>query len=623
MERGPILSANLKELLDTRVLIGDGAVGTLLGERGVGFGHPYARANLSHPEMVYAIHEEYLRAGANVIETNTFAANCFKLETHDLEERVREVNAEGARLARKAALDISGSGDRALVLGAIGPLGRSLTPVGPVSPEQARSVFREQAEALLEGGADVILLETFPDLVELRLAYEAVKDLGAPVLAYKTFVEDGETIAEGLPERAAREISSWGADLTGANCTVGPQRMVEIIEQMAAGAGPVAALPNPGLPQLVDGHIRFSRDVDHFAEYGVKLAQAGARLVGGCCGTTPAHVKALAEALRDFRVDGTEVRRRVAVVEQAERREVSSEPVSEFAERLRTGFAVTVEVDLPRGNAITQVVEAARRLKERGIHAIDISDGARARLRMHPVAAAKIVQDEAGIEVVSHISCRDRNIIGLQADLLGAAALGVRNILAVTGDPAQIGDYPEATSVFDTDSVGLVHVLSKMNQGEDLAGNPIGDPPGFLIGASFNPTAEDLDEEVEKLRRKVEAGAHAFWTQPVFEIDALENALERIGDDGVCILLGLMPLRSARQAEFLHHEVPGINIPKHIRETLATLSADDAPKYGVEVAQKLLVEARPLVGGAYIMPPASAPDLAADVVDAISLPAWR
>jgi methionine synthase / methylenetetrahydrofolate reductase(NADPH) len=617
------LSPNLRELLESRVLIGDGAVGTLLGERGVGFGHPYARANLSHPGMVTSIHEEYLRAGAGVIETNTFAANRFKLETHDLEERVREVNAEGARLACEATRTVAGTGDRALVLGAIGPLGRPLAPIGPLSPDEARSVFLEQAEALLEGGADAILLETFPDLVELRLAYEAVEPLGAPVLAYKTFVEDGETLAEGLPERAAREISSWGADLTGANCTVGPQRMVEIIEQMAEGAGPVAAFPNPGLPQLVGGQIRFRRDVDHFAEYGVKLAEAGARLVGGCCGTTPAHVKALSEALRDFRVDGVGARRRVAVVEQTRRAEVSAEPVSEFAERLRTGFAVTVEVDLPRGNSITQVVEAARRLKERGIHAIDISDGARARLRMHPVAAAKIVQDEARIEVVSHISCRDRNIIGLQADLLGAAALGVKNILAVTGDPAQIGDYPEATSVFDTDSVGLVHVLSRMNQGEDLAGNPIGEPPGFLIGASFNPTAEDLDGEVDKLRRKVEAGAHAFWTQPVFEIGALESALERIGDDSVCILLGLMPLRSARQAEFLHHEVPGINIPRHVREKLATLSAEDAPKYGVEVAQKLLVEARPLVGGAYIMPPASAPDLAGDVVEAISLPTGR
>jgi methionine synthase I (cobalamin-dependent)/5,10-methylenetetrahydrofolate reductase len=616
------LSPNLRELLGTRILIGDGAVGTLLGERGVGFGHPYARANLSHPKLVTEIHVEYLRAGADAIETNTFAANRFKLENHDLQEWVREVNAEGARLARKAARAVAGTGDRALVLGAIGPLGRPLAPVGPVSPDGAKSVFLEQAEALLEGGADAILLETFTDLVELRLAYEAVKTLGTSVLAYKTFVEDGETLAEGLPRRAAREISSWGADLTGANCTVGPQRMVEIIGQMADGAGPVAALPNPGLPQLVGRHIRFQRDVDHFAEYGLKLAEAGARLVGGCCGTTPAHVRALYRTLRDFRVEGNGTRR-VAVAEQAGRTEVRAEPVSEFAERLRTGFAVTVEVDLPRGNAIAQVVEAARQFKERGVHAIDISDGARARLRMHPVAAARIVQEEAGIEVVAHISCRDRNIIGLQADLLGAAALGVKNILAVTGDPAQIGDYPEATSVFDTDSVGLVHVLSKMNRGEDLAGNPIGEPPGFLVGASFNPTVEDLDQEVEKLRRKIEAGAHAFWTQPVFEIEALENALERIGDDGVCILLGLMPLRSARQAEFLHHEVPGIFIPKHVRQNLAALPPEDAPKYGVEVAQRLLSEAEPLVSGAYIMPPASAPDLAGDVLEAISVPAER
>ena len=611
------MSPNLRELLGTRVLIGDGAVGTLLGERGVGFGHPYARANLSHQEMVTDIHVDYLRAGADVIETNTFAANRFKLEAHDLEERVREVNAEGARLARKAARSVAGTGDRALVLGAIGPLGRPLAPVGPVGPKEAKSVFVEQAEALLEGGVDAILLETFTDLSELRLAYEAVEALGAPVLAYKTFVEDGETLAEGLPGRAAREISSWGADLTGANCTVGPQRMVEIIGQMADGAGPVAAFPNPGLPQLVGGHIRFQRDVDHFAEYGVKLAEAGARLVGGCCGTTPAHVRALSRALRDFRVEGNGARRPLAVVEQPGPTEVSSEPVSEFAERLRTGFAVTVEVDLPRGNDIGRVVEAARRLKERGVHAIDISDGARARLRMHPVAAARIVQEEAGIEVVAHISCRDRNIIGLQADLLGAAALDVKNILAVTGDPAQIGDYPEATSVFDTDSVGLVHVLSKMNRGEDLAGNPIGEPPGFLVGASFNPTAEDLDQEVEKLRRKVEAGAHAFWTQPVFEMGALEDALERIDDDGVCILLGLMPLRSARQAEFLHHEVPGIYIPEQVRRNLAALPPEDAPRYGVEVAQGLLAQAQPLVGGAYIMPPASAPDLAGDVLEAI------
>jgi methionine synthase I (cobalamin-dependent)/5,10-methylenetetrahydrofolate reductase len=588
-------------------------MGTLLGERGVGFGHPYARANLSHPDIVARIHEEYLRAGARVIETNTFSASRYKLEIHDLEDCVRQVNAEGARLARKAA---AASDETALVLGAIGPLGPKLTPIGPVSTDEARTVFLEQAEALLEGGADALLLETFTDLAELRLAYETVRTLGAPVLAYKTFVEDGETLAEGLPERTAREISSWDTVLTGANCTVGPQRMVGIVEQMSAGAGPVAAFPNPGLPQLVGGSIRYNRDVRHFAAYGVKLAEAGARLIGGCCGTTPAHVHGLSETLRDFKVERKNTRRRVSVAERAERPRISSGPVSGFAEKLRTRFVVTVEIDLPRGNDIQSVVEAARRLKRRGVDAVDISDGARARLRMHPVAAAKIVQDEAAIEVVAHVSCRDRNIIGLQADLLGAAALGVKNILAVTGDPAQIGDYPEATSVFDTGSVGLIHVLSRMNAGEDLAGNPVGEPPGFLIGASFNPVAEDLSLEVDKLRRKVEAGAHAFWTQPVFEIGALERALQEIDDLTVCILLGLMPLRSARQAEFLHHEVPGINIPRPIRNKLAELSAEDAPKYGVEVAQNLMVKAKPLVSGAYIMPPASAPDLAADVIEA-------
>ena len=611
---------DLRERTGSGVLIGDGALGTLLAERGVGFGHPYARANVTHPEMVAGIHEEYIRAGAGVIETNTFSANRFKLEVHELEDRVRDVNEAGARLARRAAEGVrTADGSQALVLGAIGPLGRPLCPVGPVTEEEARSVFLEQAEALLEGGADALVLETFTDLVELRIAHEAVKRLGVPVVAYKTFVEDGETLSEGLPARAAREISSLGVDLAGANCTVGPQRMVGIIEGMSAEVGPVAAFPNPGLPQLVDGKVRFRRDVDHFALYGRRLAEAGARLVGGCCGTTPEHVKALADALRDFRPQEAAPGRgvRVGAVEE-ERQEAPDGPSTELAEKLRTGFAVAVEVDLPRGNDISKVVEASKRLKERGIDAIDISDGARARLRMHPVAAARIVQEEAGIEVVAHISCRDRNIIGLQSDFLGAAALGVKNILAVTGDPTQIGDYPEATGVFDTDSVGLVHVLSKMNRGEDLAGNSIGGPAGFLIGSAFNPTAEDLDGEIEKLRRKIGAGAHAFWTQPVFEIGALEIALERMGDLDPCLLLGLMPLRSARQAEFLHHEVPGVNIPKPVREGLADLSPEDAPKYGVEVAQNILSKAQPLVNGAYIMPPASAPDLAGDVLEAIS-----
>lgn len=609
---------DIREKLDGRLLLGDGAIGTFLDDRGVD--QPYYKANLTHAQIVRSVHEEYLRAGARVIETNTFLANRLKLADHNLEEKAREINIEGARVAR-AAVNVLSRGEDAFVLGSIGPLGRPLAPIGSILPDEAKDLFAEQAEALLEGGADALLLETFTDLTELKLAYEAVSPLGAPVLAYKTFIEDGETLAAGLPARVAREISSWNSEglepaLVGTNCTVGPQRMLEIVEQMAAESGPVAAYPNPGLPQFIHGAIRYNQDVNHFAEYGVRLAQAGARLIGGCCGTTPAHVKALTEALKDFRPDSSGTRQAsVATVEVVEK--VASEPVTKFAEKIQTGFAVTVEVDLPRGHDISGVIEAAKSLKERGVHAIDISDGARARLRMHPVAVAKIVQDTAGIEVVAHLSCRDRNTIGLQADLLSAAALGVKNILAITGDPPQIGDFPEATGVFDTGAVGLVHMISRFNHGEDLAGNTIGEPPGFLIGAAFNPTAEDLDAEIEKLRQKVEAGAHAFWTQPVFEIGDLERALEKIEGMDVKILLGLMPLRSGRQAEFLHHEVPGINIPEHVRHKLAELSKEDAPRYGVEVAQNLLVEAKPLVGGAYLMPPASMPHLAGDVIEPI------
>ncbi|MBA2693024.1 MAG: bifunctional homocysteine S-methyltransferase/methylenetetrahydrofolate reductase [Rubrobacter sp.] len=620
------MSFSFTERMEGRVLVGDGAMGTLLGERGVGFKHPYDRANLTSPDLVKSLHEEYIRAGANLIETNTFSANGVKLAQYKLEGKVRDINLEGARLARKAVEDAPSNGEKPAVLGAIGPLGKPLSPIGQISHEEAGDVFREQSEALVEGGVDAILLETFTDLAELRIAYETVKEFGLPVLAYKTFVEDGERLADGLPVKVAREMAGWGVELVGSNCTVGPQRMVGIIEQMAAEIGPVAAMPNPGLPQIIDGTIHYRRDVGHFAEYGVKLAEAGARLIGGCCGTTPEHTKALSDALRDFEVGDTKTYGNVVVRErekELEEDDVGAEPVSEFAQRIEDGFAVTVEVDLPRGNDISEVVEASRALKKRGVHAIDISDGARARLRMHPITVAKIIHDEVGIEVVAHICCRDRNTIGLQSDLLSAAALGVHNILAITGDPPMIGDYPEATGVFDTDAIGLVHILAEMNKGRDLAGNSIGRAPGFLIGAAFNPTADDLPAEVQKLKRKIDAGAHAFWTQPVFEIDDLHRATEEIEAAGLTddakLLLGLMPLRSARQAEFLHHEVPGINIPESVRKRLAELSPEDAPKYGVEVAQNLLIEAKPLVNGAYIMPPASAPELAGDVVEAMSV----
>ena len=339
------MSTNLRDVLESRVLIGDGAIGTLLHDRGVGYDHPYSRANLTHPELVFSIHEEYLSAGAGLVETNTFAADRLRLSSHNLEDSTREINTAGARLARQTVDAAANGGEKALVLGAIGPLGRSLEPVGSLTRDEAREVFLEQAEALLEGGADAILLETFTDVNELRLAFETVKPLGAPVLAYKTFVEDGETLAEGLPARVAREVSGWDVEIFGANCTVGPQRMLGIVEQMSDAAGPVAAFPNPGLPQLIDGQIRYRQDVDHFALYGKKLAEAGARLIGGCCGTTPAHVRALSEALKDF-VPEKKVARNTNVAFERNKAEVQAEPDSDFAQKLETGFAVTVEVDL-------------------------------------------------------------------------------------------------------------------------------------------------------------------------------------------------------------------------------------------------------------------------------------
>lgn len=635
MSIGSGLDFDFKERLESGLLVSDGAMGTLLGEHGVGFRHPYDRANITHADLVSRLHGEYIRAGAQMIETNTFSANRIKLSGYKLDESVSDINREGARLARASAEEHA-NGGRVPVLGAIGPMGKPLSPIGSITDDDAEEVFREQTEALLEGGVDAILLETFTDLRELRIAFDVAKGFGVPVLAYKTFVEDGETLSAGLPVRVAREISGWGADVVGSNCTVGPQRMVGIIEQMSDEIGPVAALPNPGLPQLINGEIRYRRDIGHFTEYGLKLAEAGARLIGGCCGTTPEHIKSLSDALRDFDAAKATTRQAVRNVSAGNSEGRSgggvsdvftddeARPVSEFGRRIMDGeFSVTVEVDLPRGNDITEVIEASRRLKERGVHAIDISDGARARLRMGPVAVGRLVQDEVGIEIVAHLCCRDRNTIGLQSELLSASALGVMNILAITGDPPMIGDYPEATGVFDTDAIGLVHILSEMNRGRDLAGNSIGQAPGFLVGAAFNPTAEDLPAEVEKVRRKHEAGAHAYWSQPVFEISDLDRALDALakadlGD--LKILLGLMPLRSARQAEFLHHEVPGINIPKRVRDGLSELSPEDAPKFGVEVAQELLVAARDSVAGAYIMPPASAPDLAGDVVEALGTP---
>lgn len=602
---------NLPELLEVedKVIICDGAMGTVLYERGVPYEHPYAYANLTQPDLVKQIHQEYVEAGARILEANTYGANRIRLAFSELGDRVNEINRLGAQLAREA------SGGKALVAGAIGPVGKPLKPVGLVEPDEAKEAFKEQALALLEGGVDLIIIETFSDLDELKLAYDAVKELSdLPIILQKTFIEDGETLAGGLPQRVGDTMLSWGATLIGANCTVGPQRMLQIIQSMAqSGRGKICAIPTAGLPQLVAGRIVYNASTEYFARYGSRLAEAGANIIGGCCGTTPEHIRALVEALKDFKpslrkaesVEVAEVAEVVEVIEapKLEKAEPSKVQLSQFAQKLGKKYIITVELDLPRGLDMSRVLKGAKSLKAKGVDCIDISDGARARLRMNPMVAAHLIQDQAKIEVMMHFSCRDRNLLAIQADLLGAHALGIKNILAITGDPAQVGDYPESTSVYDVDSIGLVHILRRFNEGLDLAGNSIINRTSFLIAIAFNPAADDMELEYDRLKRKVDAGAHVVYTQPLYDIRLLERIRPKIELLGIPLIVGLLPLRSSRHAEFLHNEVPGMIVPDEIRRRLA-LCADDkeAAKIGIEISQKLLIEAKPMTGGVYLMP---------------------
>ncbi|NLH99095.1 MAG: bifunctional homocysteine S-methyltransferase/methylenetetrahydrofolate reductase [Chthonomonadales bacterium] len=590
----------LKSRLTDRIIVADGAMGTLLSERHVPL--PYERANLTDPDAVFSAHREYVAAGAGMIETNTFGANRIKLGSYALDRSIREINCEAVRLARRAA------GSDTLVAGAIGPCGRALAPSGAIHAREAWQAFAEQAAILLEEGADLILLETFHDLEELRTAHDAVRSLGdVPVIVQKVFVEDGATLSGGLPERFAVEVGAWsGVVAIGANCAIGPQRMVQIIRAMAAHT-PVAlsAMPTPGLPQRVGNEIRYAVTPEYFGKQAHLLVDAGASIVGGCCGTTPEHVAAIARALKDRQpADRGRATRTPVILPVAEAPlPASTSDYSELSRRLGKRYVTAVELDLPRGHDISKVIEGARALRESGVDVIDISDGARARLRMNAIAVAHLVQEHAKIEVMLHFACRDRNLLAVQADLLGAHALGLRNVLAVTGDPALIGDYPSATSVYDVDSVGLVRILRRFNEGIDLAGASIGQATAFTIAVAFDPLARDPAKELDRLERKAAEGAHVVYTQPIFDEQALETAARAAEHVRLPLLFGLLPLRSARHCEFMHNEVPGIRIPDEIRARMSELEEADARRYGLDVARGFLTLARNCTQGVYVMPP--------------------
>ncbi|HYE90109.1 MAG TPA: bifunctional homocysteine S-methyltransferase/methylenetetrahydrofolate reductase [Terriglobales bacterium] len=613
------MSSNpLLRRLAERPLLCDGALGTLLYARGARAEAPFEALNVAQPRLVQQAHLDYIAAGADCIETNTFGANRYRLGP--LADRVRDFNLRGARLAREAR---ETAGRDVVVLGALGPLGRHLTPVGQLTPEDARAAFREQAAALLEGGVDALVLETFADPAELRLAAEALRDVtDLPLIGQLAFTDEAVTFTGLSPAAAVRELRDVGFAAFGANCGAGPAALSVVLEQMrsAAAGTPLATQPNAGLPGRVGDRVVYVSSPAYMAEWAAQMAAAGARLIGGCCGTTPEHVRAMRRAL-DTASESLAPTARPATTGASVACSSAADTQPTVMERklLAREFVVSVELDPPRGLGVDKLLQGAKLLREHGVEIVDVNDGSLGRVRMAVLAAAAIVRDATGLDVNMHVTCRDRNLMGLQAELLGAHALGVRNILAMTGDPPRAGDYANATAVFDVDAVGLLRVLAGLNEGTDAGGNPIGVRAGFHVGAVVDPASPDPAREIERLHRKLEAGARWLQTQPVYELDVLDAFLARAAvPASVPIIVGVLPLHSHRHAEFLHNEVPGITIPDWVRARLRE-AGQHGLAVGIEMAQALVVNVRRRYAGAYVMPSFGRFEVAAEVVDAAEL----
>jgi methionine synthase I (cobalamin-dependent)/5,10-methylenetetrahydrofolate reductase len=587
----------------------DGAMGTELNARGVPTGHCLEEVNLDQPALVLAIHRDYIAAGADVIETNTFRANRFGLGDFYLEDRVREMNLAGARIAVEAR---NNSGRRVLVAGSIGPLGRPIEPVGAIKRSSAERIFGEQIEALVAGGVDILVFETFTALGELEVAVRAARAVApaVPVIAHMSF--DDEANPAEAAAALVRALEPLQVAALGANCGGGPNAALDVTAHLAgAGAKTISVMPNAGLPERVGGRLLYSTGPEYFAEVAERLFAAGARMVGGCCGTGPRHIALVRQRLEKAEAPSPS---RPGPRKQAERQDVEPAPRSRLARELALGrFAVSVELTPPRGIDPRRMLEGARLLKEAGVDYANVTDSAMARLRMGVISCAALVQQQVGLEAIAHFTCRDRNVMAIQSELIGAHALGIRNILALRGDPPRVGDYPNATPVWDVNAVGLITILANLNQGLDANGTPIGERASFHVGAAVNPSAEDLEKEVRLLRRKLAAGADFIVTNPIYEAAALDRLHKIVEDARVPVLVGVLPLVSVRHAQYLHNEVPGMTVPQQVRDRLES-AGERAPELGVEMAVDFLDAARSHVHGAYVIPAAARYDLAARVV---------
>jgi homocysteine S-methyltransferase len=608
-------------------------MGTMLYAKGVFINKSFDALNVTQPDLVAEVHQEYVRAGADIIETNTFGANRIKLGSFGLADKLRAINEQGARIARHAA------DEKAYVGGSIGPLGIRIEPWGKTGVDEARDYFREQAQALAAGGVDLFILETFRDLNEIGAAIDAVRSVSdRPIIAQMTTEEDGNTLDGTPPEKFAPALEQRGATIIGVNCAVGPAPMLDTIERMeAVTRRKLSAQPNAGQPRDVEGRNIYLCSPDYMASYARRFIMHNVRIVGGCCGTTPEHIRQIKSAVRAMAPAVLKAGASVstapvfaagfggsAVARSVSEGGISSPPVardrkSRLANALgRSNFVVAVELLPPRGYQTDQVIDRARRLKIGGVDVINIPDGQRAGARISALSLAVLIEQQAGIETVLHYACRDRNLLGIQSDLLGAHAMGVRNLMLVTGDPGRVGDYPDATAVFDVDSIGLTNVVSRLNRGCDVGGQSIGAPTSFHIGVSVNPAASNLEQELRRFEYKVEAGAEFVVTRPIFDVRGLEPFMKRIETARLPIVAGIFPFESARNAEFLANEVPGVRVPDALLERMRTAEGRDAAvQEGVAIAREIAAELRGAVQGVQVSTQSGDIDAALGVLDGL------
>jgi len=613
---------NLLEILSQKTLLADGAMGTMLHARGVNFTKCFDELNLTNPAAVADIHREYIESGAQLIITNTFGANRFKLGKHGLQDHLTEINRAGVELARRAVA--SSFKENVFVAGDVGPLGVRIAPYGRVKPEEARAAFVEQIKALADAGADLIVIETISDLYEIQEAIKAAKETcSLPVIASVTFTRDDRTLLGDDPAMVARKIHEEGADVIGVNCSGGPSQLLRILKQMkqAVPGGRFWVKPNAGWPEQVGGRIMYPADADYFGDYALSFREAGANIVGGCCGTTPQHIFAMKKAFEIAPIQISEV------LETSEISEVDSSDIeqpTQLAQKLAAGkFSICVEMDPPRGLSTHKLLAGASLLHDAGADVINVADSPMARMRMSAWAVCDLVQRKIGVETTLHFPTRGRNLLRVQGDLLAAHAIGLRNIFVVMGDPTSIGDYPEATDNYDLVPSGLVKLIKQgFNMGVDHSGTSIGQPTNFFVGAALNLCPKDMDNEVKNLNRKIKAGADFFLTQPIYRPTDGPNLIEayqaKHGKLDKPILAGILPLVSAKHANFLHNEVPGVFIPEEARRKIELASDTEAGvKVGVELAVELIEQVKGWASGVYFMPQFHRYDMVAEIIEKV------